>query len=422
MRAGLALGTVLALVGVSAPAAASTPSLPSQDAFYTYSGTTPLAQIPPGTVLKERSVTVTTTVPETGQAQTYAADQLLYRTVGEQQQPTVTVTTVIRPNVPAMDNIVSVQTAYDALGSQCDPSYTLRGGNPGDSTASSEAGIMNAYLAAGDYVVVPDYEGTDLQWAAGQESGWDTLDGVRAAESDLGLAASTKVALSGYSGGSIASEWASELAPGYSPELNIVGTAEGGIPVDFAHNLDYINGSPDWSGVIPAVLVSLSRAFDINLATYLSPYGKTVTTQVQDQCINDFVGAYPGLTIQQLLKPRYQDFLSVPVFAQVINHLIMGSTPGHPNGPLLMVVGNSDGTGDGVMVSADVEALAHEYCSQGVAVDFVEEYGADHTNAAVPFEALLGPAQIQGWFAGTPATNDCALVGTGNSLAPLPNG
>jgi hypothetical protein len=419
--AGVALAA-LAVLALAQPASASTPTPPSQDAFYTYSGSTPLASISPGTVLKTRTVTVTTTVPETRLTQSYSADQLLYRTVGEQQQPTVTVTTVIRPNVPAVGNIVSVQTAYDALGPQCDPSYTLRGGNPGYSTASDEAAIMNAYLAGGDYVVVPDYEGTDLEWAAGQESGWDTLDGIRAAENDLGLPATTKVALTGYSGGSIATEWASELAPSYSPELNIVGAAEGGIPVDFAHNLTYINGSPDWSGVIPAVLVSLSRAFGIDLDRYLSPYGKTVTTQVQHQCINDFVGAYPGLTIQQLLKPRYQDFLSVSVFARVINHLIMGSTPGHPARPLLMVVGNSDGTGDGVMVSADVEALAHEYCGQGVAVDFVEEYGADHTNAAVPFEAGLGPAQIQGWFAGTPPTNDCALVGTGNSLAPLPNG
>ena len=78
------------------------------------------------------------------------------------------------------------------------------------------------------------------------------------------MPASAKVALTGYSGGSIATEWASELAPDYAPELHIVGAAEGGIPVDFAHNLNYINGSPDWSGVIPAVLVSLSRAFGID--------------------------------------------------------------------------------------------------------------------------------------------------------------
>ena len=70
----------------------------------------------------------------------------------------------------------------------------------------------------------------------------------------------------------------------------------------------------------------------------------------------------------------------------------------------------------------DVQALAHEYCRQGVPVDFLEERGADHTTAAIPFEAVLGPAQIQAWFAGLPPVNDCMLVGRGNSLAPLPQG
>ena len=32
-----------------------------------------------------------------------------------------------------------------------------------------------------------------------------------------------------------------------------------------------------WSAVIPAALVGLSRAFDIDLGKYLSPFGKEVT-------------------------------------------------------------------------------------------------------------------------------------------------
>ena len=38
-------------------------------------------------------------------------------------------------------------------------------------------------------------------------------------------------------------EWAAELAPTYSPELNLVGAAIGGIPVHLAHNTRYINGT-----------------------------------------------------------------------------------------------------------------------------------------------------------------------------------
>ncbi|HMK99445.1 MAG TPA: hypothetical protein VK428_04590 [Acidimicrobiales bacterium] len=40
----------------SPPAAGSGPVLPSQDPFYRYTGSVPLSEIPPGTVLKSRSV------------------------------------------------------------------------------------------------------------------------------------------------------------------------------------------------------------------------------------------------------------------------------------------------------------------------------------------------------------------------------
>jgi len=416
LRSVVALFAVAAATLVpSASAFAATPVLPSSDPFYTYAGSTPLGAITPGTVLKKRTITVAIS----GSPTPFDADQLLYRTTGELGQPTVTVTTLIKPqaSVALGTKIVSYQTAYDALGSQCDPSYTLAGGN--SSYDSSEAQVMEAYLTAGYDVAVPDYEGTNLEWGAGQESGYGTLDGVRAAEHDLAVPASTQVGLVGYSGGSIASEWASELAPTYAPELDIVGVAEGGIPVDFAHNLNYVNGTASWSGVIPAVLVGESRAFGIDLAPYLSPYGIKVTDQVAGDCINNFSGGYPGLTIQQLLKPQYQNFLAVPVFARVINHIIMGTSPGHPAGPLLMAVGNADGTGDGIMVAGDVEGLAHKYCTEGVNVNLSIYKGLDHTQAAVPFE-VAAVNFLKQRFAGVPAADGCSSIGTGNSLAPLP--
>jgi Secretory lipase len=144
--------------------------------------------------------------------------------------------------------------------------------------------------------------------------------------------ASTPVAMAGYSGGSIATVFASELAPTYAPKLDVVGVAEGGIPVDMAHNLAYINGSQGWSGVIPAVLVALSRAFGIDIANYSPPYGLMVASQVKSECINSFFGAYPGLTYQKLLKPQWQDIYSIPKVAAVTDKLIMGQT-GTPKGP-----------------------------------------------------------------------------------------
>ena len=415
---GRGFGVIAALVAtaafIAAPtSAAAAPPLPAQDSFYTYAGS--LAGVAPGTVLKSRAITV----PGALLSVAFSASQVVYRTTGELGQPTVTVATILKPLLPLPTRIVSYQTAYDALGAECDPSYTLRGGRGGGTTAAAEQQLLTAYVALGDTVVVPDYEGTNLDWGAGQESGYGTLDGIRAAESALGVqSATTPVAMVGYSGGSIATEFASELQSTYAPSLDVVGVAEGGIPVDDAHNLAYINGSKGWSGVIPAVLLGIGRGFRINISKYESAYGRKVSGQVQNGCINSFFGNYPGLTVQRLVKPRYANFLGVPVIARVSNRLIMTRT-GTPRGPLFVGVGNADGTGDGVMVARDVEALGHTYCERGVSVQFNEYKGDDHTNAAIPFE-IGALAFITERLSGLPVTNGCASVGTGNSLAPLP--
>jgi hypothetical protein len=411
-RAGVVGALAAAAVLLGPALATAAPKLPTQDQFYSYSGS--LAGVAPGAVLKTRSITLQGSPLSVA----LTASQVLYRTTGELGQPTVTVATIIRPLLPLATKIVSYQTAYDALGAVCDPSYTLQGGNPGYATAVAEDQLLSAYVLAGNTVVVPDYEGVNLDWGAGQESGYSTLDGIRAAESSLQLPASTPVGMVGYSGGSIATEFASELAPTYSPSLNVVGAAEGGVPVDFAHNLRYINGSQGWSGVIPAVLVGVGRAFKIPIAQYESAYGRKIAAQVSDKCINDFFGNYPGLKVEQLVRPAYANFLAVPLFARITNQLIM-STAGTPKAPLFIGVGNADGTGDGVMVANDVEALAYTYCQRGASVQFNEYKGDDHTGAAIPFEAgaLTFLTQL---LNGGSVANGCGSIGPGNSLAPLP--
>lgn len=415
-RTGLGLTLIVLGLGMGAvaPAAAAGPIFPKRDPFYSYSGQ--LARLAPGTVLKTRTVAL----PGATGTQPRSATQVLYRTTGELGQATATVATIIRPSSSTGPlKILSYQTAYDALGAQCDPSYTLRGGNPSDSVGKSEEQVILAYVAAGDTVVVSDYEGERLDWVAGQESGYGTLDGIRAAEHVLhARAAKTRVAMIGYSGGSVATEFASELAHAYAPKLWIVGVAEGGIPVDLAHNTRYINGSPGWSGVIPATLVSLGRSFRIDVTALLSGYGRRIANQVKHECIGSFFGAYPGLTYQKLLKHRFRNIFKIPTLVKAIDLLIM-SRNGTPTGPLFIGVGNADGTGDGVMVTKDDEALAHAYCKRGVSVDFNVYRGDAHSQAAVPFE--LGAAGfLTNRLNGKRVPDNCSSVGAGNSLAPLP--
>jgi hypothetical protein len=414
----LATGVAAAKPSVSWPSLASGLMTPSRDPFYRYDGTTPLSRIPHGTALKERLVTLGLVTAGTP----LPAEQILYRTTDAVGKPALSVTTVVLPLTGTVaPKVAAYLSFYDALTSLCDPSYTQRGANPGtlnESTAAIEQGLVEGLRAAGDIVTVPDFEDERLDYVAGTESGMSTLDGITATLSVLKLGDSTPVGLMGYSGGSIAADWAAELAPRYAPHMNIVGTAMGGIPVDLAHNLRYINGSPSWSDVMPASMIGITRSFHIDFSKYLSPYGKKIVAAESHECIGQFDGAYPNLKITQLLKPRYADVFGVPIFRETLNKLIMGSAPGHPTEPFLMVAGNVDGTGDGVMVEKDEQQLAYEYCHQGVPVDFEQLMKLNHDAAGAAFFPQ-GIAYLTQRFLDVPPISNCSTIQKGNSLAPL---
>jgi hypothetical protein len=393
--------------------AASTIADPSHDGFYRYTGRAPLSQIAPGTPLRERNVTLAAMTTGTP----LPAQQILYRTTDSAGHPALSVTTVVLPATgTAAPRVVGYLSFYDALGPKCDPSFTLRGGDPGapnQNTAGAEQAVAYNLHAQGYIVTVPDIETETLDFGAGPAYGRSSLDAIKATLAVLKLAASTPVGLMGYSGGSIASDWASELAPRYAPTLNVVGVAQGGMPVDFAHILKYVDGTPKWSAVMPAAVVGIARSYHVDIAPYLSDFGAKIVRADSDKCIAEFTG---NLTLKQLLKPQYADVLHVPALRRLFDATRMGSVPGHPVGPLLMVAGNVDGTGDGITIAADQKALAAQYCKQGVAVAYAEVPHGEHTQVGVAFMPQAF-AFLAARFAGLPPASNCASLGAAASVA-----
>jgi len=427
---GVGLSAVLPLVvwALMAPVAgAAVP--PEQDPFYAYQGSTPLANIAPGTVLKTRVLPYHVA----GLPLPVNAVQLLYRSTGEIGQPTVNVTSVLQPPLRLGPSaVVSYQSFYDSLNPEDEPSYAISGGlTLGGLIPTAESGLIAPALLSGETVVVPDTEGENADFSAGPEYGINTLDSLRAALSSpaTGLTAASKVGLIGYSGGAIATEWAAELAPSYAPDINsrIVGAAMGGVLVDPAHNLNYVDGSTIWAGVIPMGLIGISRAFDVDLTPYLSEYGQQLYNKLQRASITQVLGSYAGLTWAELAKPQYPTPESVPVFVQLANQLIMGSR-GTPTTPLFIgqgaggelegTPGNKPGIGpgDGVMIAGDVRSLAREYCSRGVPVQYVQYENLSHISSAVAW-LPAATAWLDGRFAGQTPPQDCAQIAPGNSLA-----
>lgn len=417
---GIAAIAALTVIGATAatgtasaqPGAPLVPTpVPSADPFYDWEGS--LDGDAPGAVLRTRPAAYG--LPNV--ATPITSTQVLYRTTDQQGDAVTTVATVLRPLVPGPPKVISFHTAYDGLGAECDPSYTLSGhGN--SNTAAIEQTVITGYLAAGYTVVVPDYEGEKLEWTIGRQSAYAALDGIRAAEAVLALPSSTPVGLIGYSGGSVPTQWGAEVAPEYAPELNIIGAAAGGLPVDLAHNLPYVSGSTDWAGVIPALIVAYQRAYGIDTDAFLSEKGKQIVSAVESNCINAFASKYPGLTDTEMLAPPYTSLLQVTEVVAAIDDNIMGSA-GTPRIPLLLGVGDSDGTGDTVMVTKDVEGLARDYCDRGVAVTYAQYNGQNHSDAFIPFQAQSAQFLTER-FNGVAPANNCAVVGPGNDLAPTP--
>ncbi len=453
LRGVAVIVSVVALCALSQPDADAA-TYPQPDSFYTNYSAGQLAKVKPGTILHTRPLTYVAPVGSPGAnggtlPVTYHGVQLLYRTVTELGKPTVTVTSLLEPLAPTTQ-LVSDQWFYDSLYDGCDPSYYLHNNDMSDGDTNSDEGpLLGTFLAAGQAVVTSDYEGENFAWTSAQQSGEQTLDGIRAAlnyqtgnmdplTGATTLPAGTKVGLMGYSGGAIATEWASELAAKYAPDVSklIVGTAIGGVYVYPYHNLQYVTGSPKWSGVIPGGLLGTARGFGIDSAHYASALGTKLANESSKVCIDQLLGKHPGLTYQQLVKPQYANFAKVPAFVAVNNKSIM-STGGTPTAPMYIAQGvdpdpsgpQGEGTppspqygpGDGVMLQRDTQSLAYTYCRRGVSVDY-QVFDTGHTNTFVGYFPVAN-AFLKALFDGTPRTVTgvtCSGLTMGNSLKPLP--
>jgi hypothetical protein len=265
---------------------------PQDDSIYTHAE--PIDDVEPGTVLKENHFRYHLF----GLPTPLEATQLLYRSTGQTGKPTVNVTSIIRPPFQHdTTKVISYQSAYDSLNRNDEPSYSIRGGHRlGGLVNGAEAAVFGPFLAEGYTVIIPDAEGQRPHFAAGSEYGRNTLDSIRAAVNSSSIPAGARVAMLGYSGGAIATEWAAELAPKYAPDVNerLIGAAIGGVLVDPAHNVHYVAGAEFWAGVLAMALVGIGRAFDIEaeLATYLTPRGAKILGGMQGASIVDVLGRY----------------------------------------------------------------------------------------------------------------------------------
>jgi hypothetical protein len=397
---------------------AVSPTPPPSDPFYT-----PPSKIPagkPGTVIRSRPVCI-------GDLQApvpFKAWDVMYLSTGAENAkgqpssyhavPSVDTALIVEPLSSGTHPLVAWAVAQDSDSTLQAPSYTMTKGSSWDNGAWQWA------LGNGWDVVVPDYEGPSSAYSAGPLEGHGMLDGIRAAEdfsATDGLAGkATQVGLWGYSGGAMATAWASELAPRYARELKIVGVAEGGVPADVHTVFDTINNGYLAPGLAFASAVGDNAVYP-NLVplSLLKPAGQALVASMRATGSSSYPSGQPqniqGYTVCGCnINDEPAQFPRVAEVAKTVN-------PGQhiPTAPLYIYHDYNDE----LIPIGGVEKLVQYYCSGGATVDFRVNIGDEHvSNAIVGAPEAL--AYLSRRFAGLTPPNTCGLPDNGGVIPPSP--
>ncbi|KAL4904024.1 secretory lipase-domain-containing protein [Aspergillus multicolor] len=249
---------------------------------------------------------------------------------------------------------LSYQIPYNTVNVNHSPSYALA------TEYSMYFADITTVLERGWFVNIPDFEGPSASFSVSLESAHVTLDSIRsviAADTELGLDIDTRNVLWGYSGGTLPSELAAEIAASYAPELDIAGIAIGGVIVDTEHVLR-VTDNTSYAALGPLMTLGLATRVDgpFNVSTFYSATGMTVLEAYrvfENQSISRyFSGGSDWLDESELRAPK-----------EVNWH--MGRL-GTPKVPMFVYTAINDK----VCAVEDVDSLVEGYCADGASVRY----------------------------------------------------
>jgi hypothetical protein len=351
-----------------------------------------MPNLPGGTILRSRSVTF---APTGGVPMPNSAWQIQFASRDVNGNPIAAVATVVKPLVAASSpRLLSFQFAEDSLGSICAPSHTVTG-STSNAISQSESPEALPLLDTGYTLVYPDYEGPYSEYAAGTVEGQITLDGIRAALhfTQLGLSATTPVGMWGYSGGAIATAWASSLEATYAPELKIVAIAHGGTPAvlqGVANNIDTDTASNAafFSLVLTAIL-GINRAYPTFATPMLNAKGIAAAQSLANTCgtlspLSSVSGTIPDYT-------TVSDPFSAPNVLAVLPLIDLPQTGKTPIAPSIFIYHSQ--LDELIPIADGGDAIVPPWCAAGSHITYYRGVSADHA----AFEVTMAPI-VEAYF------------------------
>lgn len=294
---------------------------------------------------------------------------ILYRSTDTHYRPSWAVTTLFIPKAGNRSALLSYQIPYNTPDVDASPSYAFYA--PPASQGLVYTDITGA-LSRGWYVNVPDHEGPLASFACGVQEGHATLDSIRAVLNQFqgwSLNNSTRVALWGYSGGSVASEWAAELQVQYAPELQIAGAALGGLVPNFTDAVPNVAVGSYFAGLVPAVLLGLStqhpsvEKYVMSQLKPSGPYNASTFLSVRNMSILDAFNSFANQTMYNYFQNGAQ-FFNNPNLLDVLARDTTMSYHGIPRMPLFIYKAIQDE----ITVVADSDAIVDRWCQARLSV------------------------------------------------------
>ena len=293
--------------------------------------------------------------------------------------------------------IIGVAPPTTGLGDQCAASKE---------SLVSDVSVPAAFGQRGYVVATTDYEGLGTPgvhtYVVGRSEAHAVLDVVRAAQRlGAGPTAAAPVGFYGYSQGGGGAAWAGQQAASYAPELNVKGTAAGGIPADMIAVGQALDGGLGF-GFLAAAAAGFNAAYpELNLDKYLNADRQAGVRRQRHQVRRRRRRAArlpPDRGVHDVQPDADQ-----PDWQARLRENSLGAVA--PRAPIFIW----HGLFDEILPYGQDAALWKTYCQKGGRVTFQATFD-EHVTGALGGQA--GAVQfLADRFAGKPATDNCWLSG-----------
>ncbi|MEV4924634.1 lipase family protein [Streptomyces roseoverticillatus] len=337
--------------------------------------------------------------PLPGQPTRTKAWHITYGSTTAQGRPDVVSGTVIVPQDGRTGPrpLVTYAVGTVGLADQCAPSA----GFPRGTTA--EGNLIQLLTLRGWAVAVTDYEGLGTPgthtYTVGRSEGHAVLDAARAAQRlpGTGLTPDGPVGIMGYSQGGQAAGWAAELHDTYAPELNVKGTAAGGVPADLVKAAEFNDGRIG-AGLVLMAAIGQDAAFpELDLGSYLNDKGRAEAAFLKQHCVA--AGTAAGL-FGRISDVTVRNPLQQPDWQSVLHSSDLGTRA--PDRPVHLY----QGTQDELVPYEGAALLRAGWCAKGAAVDWKPLPQGGHGSSLLA-ESVPAANWLADRFAGKPAAGNC---------------